>query len=184
MTRTIFPMAVADLSAFAKSLNQQLGRIDHKPGHVEMLNLICKAAGYRNYQHFRAAFAPAPVDTVTQAGLAPAPNLQRVVKVARYFDDAGRLLRWPSRRALQELCLWALWSRLPARQMFTEREISDLLTQWHTFGDYALLRRALYDFRLVQRSMGGRDYKRIEQKPPVELKMLLDRIGKVEQKAA
>jgi hypothetical protein len=182
MTRTIFPMAVADLSAFAKSLNQQLGRIGHKPGHVEMLNLVCKAAGYRNYQHFRAAAAPAFIDTVPQAELAP--NLHRIVKVARYFDDEGRLLRWPSRRALQELCLWVLWSRLPARNVFTEREISDLLTRWHTFGDYALLRRALYDFRLVQRSMGGRDYKRIEQKPPVELKMLLDRIAGARQEAA
>jgi hypothetical protein len=182
MTRTIFPMAVADLSAFAKSLNQQLDRIDHKPGHVEMLNLICKAAGFRNYQHFRAAVAPASMEPAPQAE--PAANLQRLVKVARYFDDEGRLLRWPSRRALQELCLWVLWSRLPARQVFTEREVSDLLTQWHSFGDYALLRRALYDFRLVQRTIGGREYRRIEQKPPVELRLLLDRIGGARQEAA
>lgn len=177
MTRTILPMAVADISAFAKALNEQLGRLDRKPGHVEMLNLICRAAGFRNYQQFRANAAAAPAKVEQLRPSEAAPNLQRIIKVSRYFDEEGRLLRWPGRGALQELCLWVLWSRVPPRQVFTEREISDLLTSWHRFGDYALLRRALYDFRLVQRGMGGRDYKRIEQKPPVELRLLLDRIG-------
>jgi hypothetical protein len=95
----------------------------------------------------------------------------------RLFDERGRLLRWPSRPALQELCLWVLWSRLPNRICFTEKQISALIKSWHVFGDHALLRRALIGWRLVQRTPDGSEYQRIELKPPVELRPLLAAIA-------
>ncbi len=46
------PLVAADLSAFAKALRTQLAeRIDSGaglPGHVELLNLLARAAGHRN----------------------------------------------------------------------------------------------------------------------------------------
>lgn len=172
MSRTAFPLKVADLSAFAKSVREQLDTLGHMPGHVEMLNLLCRAAGYRNYQHFRAgAAAREPTDEV------PRPDLDRVEKVSRHFDADGLMVRWPSKASHAELCLWVMWSRLPAGAAFTEREISELLNDWHTFGDYALLRRGMVDARLVSRTVDGREYRRIEQRPPAELSTLLKRIG-------
>ena len=53
MSRTIIPMEVADLSAFAKSVREKFSALDHKPSHVEVLNLLSKAAGFRNFQHLR-----------------------------------------------------------------------------------------------------------------------------------
>jgi hypothetical protein len=44
-----------------------------------------------------------------------------------------------------------------------------MIKRWHAFGDYALLRRALIGWRLVQRTQDGSEYRRIEQKPPTEL---------------
>jgi hypothetical protein len=85
-------------------------------------------------------------------------------------------LRWPSRPSLQELCLWVLWSRVPNRTSFTEKQISELIKRWHVFGDHALLRRALIGWRLLQRNPDGTDYRRIEQKPPAELRPLLARL--------
>jgi hypothetical protein len=172
MSRTAFPLEVADLSAFAKSVREQLDTLGHMPGHVEMLNLLCRAAGYRNYQHFRAgAAATEPPDEI------PRPDLDRVEKVSRHFDADGLMLRWPSKASHAELCLWVMWSRLPAGAVFTEREISEILADWHTFGDHALLRRGMVDARLVSRTVDGREYRRIEQRPPAELSALLKRIG-------
>lgn len=172
MSRTAFPLEVADLSAFAKSVRQQLDTLGHVPGHVEMLNLLCRAAGYRNYQHFRAgAAADEPPDQL------PRPDLDRVEKVSRHFDADGIMLRWPSKASHAELCLWVLWSRLPAGAVFTEREISEMLAAWHSFGDHALLRRGMADARLVSRTVDGREYRRIEQRPPADLGALLKRIG-------
>lgn len=58
MPRSIFSIDIADLSTFAKSLREQIGRLDRQPSHVEMLNLLSRAAGFRNFQHLRAARTP------------------------------------------------------------------------------------------------------------------------------
>jgi len=171
-------MEIADLSAFAKSIRRQIDTLDHKPSHLEILNLLTKAAGFRNYQHFRAV---ATADVIAQwrpvLDDEPAPDEDRVLKTARHFDGQGRLVRWPGKRGQQEICLWFLWSKIPAGREFTERQISELLNTLHLFGDAAMLRRDLFDSRLVQRTRDGREYRRIEQKPPAELKLLLSRIG-------
>lgn len=169
MSRHIHPLQVPDLTAFAKSLREQLTALDHPPTHVEMLNLCCRAVGYRNYQQFRAR-------TGDERPAEPQPDLGLVEKAARHFDSSGRMLRWPARAGQADLCLWVLWSRLPANTVFTEREISAELSIWHVFGDAALLRRAMYEAKLVRRTIDGSEYRRIEQKPPAELRALLDRI--------
>lgn len=174
MSRLSLPFEVADLSAFAKALRSHLQTLGHLPSHVELLNLISTSAGYRNYQHFRAA-AQAAERLAEPAPLVPVDH-DLVEKVARHFDAEGNLVRWPGRTKQQELCLWVFWSRIPAETSFTEREISELLNGWHHFGDSALLRRSLYEYRLVQRTIDGRDYRRIEQKPPAELGALLRNI--------
>ncbi len=109
----------------------------------------------------------------------PAPDHSLVEKVARHFDGEGRLLRWPSKAPHLKLCLWVLWSRIPSDRVLTEREINELLNLWHVFGDHAVLRRALFEAGLVDRTQDGRRYRRIEQKPPVELSALLARVTPV-----
>ena len=170
MSRTVYPLAVADLSTFAKSLRAQLNAIDHAPSHVEMLNAVCRSAGYRNYQAFRSHAAGrvatgAPRDRDVDQTL--------VDKTVRHFDGAGRLLRWPARDKQAELCLWVLWSRIPSGAVLDEREMGDLLKTWHTFADWALLRRALASTAKVVRSKDGRAYRRVERAPPPELRELL-----------
>lgn len=179
MPRTIFPMAVSDMSAFAKSLRDQIDRLDHKPTHVEMLNLLSRAAGFRNYQHFRATADSAdPVEMIhTTAEPEPQANERRVMHTLRVFDRDGRIIRWPGKRSQQELCLWFLWSKIPGGRMFSEREISESLNELHLFEDAALLRRDLFDLGLVTRNRDGSDYRRIEKKPPPELGLLLRKVA-------
>lgn len=113
MSREALPFATSDLSALARFLSRELEPFDQKPGHVQMLNMLARSGGYRNYQHFKAQQAakarleepPAPVASV---------DYRRVQKVAGHFDHAGTLVRWPSKTSEQVLCLWALWSRVPA----------------------------------------------------------------------
>jgi hypothetical protein len=172
MTRTVFPYTAQDVSALARALNRELDAQGHKLGHVEMLNLLARSAGFRNFQHFRAqhdagdrlAHAPAPV---------PAIDHQRVERVARHFDSGGSLLRWPSKASHAELGLWVLWSRIPRGRELSETQINALLAGHHSFGDHALLRRALCDHGLMARTPDGRAYRRIEQPPPPEALALI-----------
>jgi hypothetical protein len=79
-------------------------------------------------------------------------------KLARYLDAEGRLKGWPSKRSDQLDALRYLADRLPEGVEWSERELNELLKSLHTFGDWALLRRDLYDARLLERSLDGRRY--------------------------
>ena len=86
MSRQILSLTIADLSAFAKSLREQLNTLDEKPSHVDMLNMLARSAGFRNYQHLKAVTEDAPkADPV---------DLTLVEKVSRHFDAEGVLMRW------------------------------------------------------------------------------------------
>ena len=171
MPRTAIPYATPDISALAKSLRDQLARQGPTPGHVEMLNILARAAGAKNFQHFRArSVAPeAPIET-------PPADLARVEKIARQFDAQGRLAQWPAKRSQQALALWALWAALPAGDAVSEPVFNARLNALHTFGDPAILRRSMVSAGLVSRTQDCRDYRRVEQRPPPEAQALIRRL--------
>jgi hypothetical protein len=169
VSRILIPFAVGDISALARSLRDQLSELNHLPGHVEMLHMLARAAGHRNFQSYRAALSPAePVQPVEPA---------LIQRLARYFDAAGRLVSWPAKTSLQDPCLWVLWSQLPARETLTELELNALLRARHLFGDHALLRRELCDRGLLARTPDGRAYRRVERPPTAEARALLQRLN-------
>ncbi|MFC3711103.1 DUF2087 domain-containing protein [Sphingoaurantiacus capsulatus] len=160
MPRDLIPFTALDMSAFAKALRAQLVQRETPPSHVEMLNMLARAAGHRNFQHLRAQAEVAPARPAE-----PPVDMAAVRRAANYFDDEGRLKSWPSRTSLQNLCLWAIWSKLPAEQLFDERGINARLNDLHRFGDHAILRRTMCELGLMSRTADGRDYRRIEQRP-------------------
>ncbi len=174
MPRIPIAFESADISALARSLKEQLSALAEPPSHVQLLNMLAKSAGYRNFQHLKAETEarPAPVEAP------PAViDRQRVDRVAGHFGETGRLLRWPSKTNHQELCVWVLWSHLPPTMVMHEREISGWLNAQHDFGDAALLRRTLVTMGLVTRTQDGREYRRVEQRPPAELGAVLAKLA-------
>lgn len=177
MPKENIPFATADVSALAKSLRAQLSARDAPPSHVEMLNMLARAAGHRNFQQFRAQAASRAAPAPPPVEAEPGPDFAVVEATLRHFDEQGRLVRWPARRRQQVLCLWALWARLPAGGVFAERELNALLVERHLFGDHALLRRDLFDMGLLSRTPDGREYRRVERQPPGEAKILIRRLS-------
>lgn len=172
MSRTTLPFRAADISAFARSLNTQLTNCDHKPGHLELLNMLARSAGFRNFQHFRAQADAREHLEATQPAAAPV-DFALVQTLTRYFDASGRLSRWPSKFSHREPCIWVMWSRLAPREVYTERQINEFLQANHAFGDHVLLRRQLIDLGLVTRTADGREYRRVEQRPMPEVVELI-----------
>lgn len=176
MSRDILPLMAPDISAFAKALGRELAQFDGKPGHVHLLNMLSRGVGYRNFQHFRAA-------SLAELRLAEPPPVPDPVdhalvdRVSGHFDAEGQLLRWPSRYGHQSLALWVLWSRLEAGTVYSEFDVSLVIRNNHRFGDHALIRRAMIDAGLITRTPDGREYRRVERKPPGEALALIRRIA-------
>ncbi len=174
MSRVVHPYHAADISALAKSIGRELQKVPDKPGHVELLNILSRSVGYRNFQHFRASQS-------AQSRLSAPPMEEanvdfRVVEaVLRCFDAKGVLLRWPSKTSHQRLSLWLLWAAFPADCDLEEKQVNDLLKARNGFGDHVLLRREMVNNKLLSRSQDCRLYRRIEQRPPPEALALLAR---------
>lgn len=161
MPRDPVALTIPDLSSFAKRLRAELIGAAAFPGLLSLLNMLARAGGFGKFQHLKAASVGAP------PAVAGAPSdPRRNERALRLFDDRGRMKRWPSKTSLQGLCLWVLWSTLPARVGLSEKDLNARIVAWHLFGDRALLRRSLIDHRLFERTQDGREYRRIEREPP------------------
>ena len=79
-------------------------------------------------------------------------------ELARFMDQDGRLTQWPTKQSHKEQAFAYLLSKLEAGRTYSEAEINAVLNCWHTFGDPALLRRELFDNKLLARSKDGARY--------------------------
>jgi hypothetical protein len=174
MSREAIPFVAADISALAKSLRAQLAARETSPSHVEMLNMLARATGRRNFQQLRAEGPGVAGATVSIRD--PAVDGAQLSRVAGCFDAQARMVRWPSKTSHQELCLWAIWAQLPSRRTLSEPQVNALIQALHLFGDHAILRRCLCNSRLLARTPDGREYRRIEREPPPDAAALIRRV--------
>ena len=82
-----------------------------------------------------------------------------------FLDGDGKLTAFPAKRKMKLYALLYLAQKIPADTDFTEREINDILLDWHTFADPATLRRELYDYGFLDRSRDGKVYRLAEKQP-------------------
>jgi len=81
-------------------------------------------------------------------------------ELAGYLDEQGRLKRYPTRRkkATQMLALAYLADKFEAGRTYSEVEVTELLRRWHTFEDWAMLRRELFEQGYINRTKDGTSY--------------------------
>ena len=85
MTRKNLPFSTPDLFALARPLSRELTETPEKPGHLSLMNMVARGAGFRNFQHFRAsATAADKLDTP-----AAAADMAKVAQARRYFVSAA-----------------------------------------------------------------------------------------------
>ena len=77
-----------------------------------------------------------------------------------YMDAAGRITNWPTKRKKREqwLILEYLAAKFEMGKVYTEKEVNDLLKQYHTFEDWAMLRRELFEHGFFNREKDGSSY--------------------------
>ena len=187
MTRLLVPFATPDVSALAKTLKGFLHERHDAgkppPSHVELLNLLARSAGLRNFATLKAAALAAPValppalrpDKASAADVAV--DLKALSPAARkaltQFDESRRLVRLPHKLSVQQMAAWALWTQFAARRPYTEKEVNAIINANHTFGDYATLRRELVNMKLLGRTSDGREYWKEPRRPDEEVRAFL-----------
>lgn len=88
MSRTPLPFHADDISALARSLGGQLSRTETPPSHLELLNMLARAVGRRNFQHFRAqALAGADASTTLEPAASTAETAAMPAEAAPSLAD-------------------------------------------------------------------------------------------------
>lgn len=174
MPRELIPFATDDLSAFARALRHALAAREsaEPPTHVEMLNLLARAAGHRNLQALRSAQrVPRAARTAEDRVLAPLS--EHAKKALRLFDARGRMVQWPSRFAVQRMAMWILWTRFEPRRVYREKDVNEVLKAANAFDDHVTLRRELVNHHLLGRKSDCSEYRRLPARPDSEVRALL-----------
>ncbi|HEV7950201.1 MAG TPA: DUF2087 domain-containing protein [Glaciihabitans sp.] len=102
-------------------------------------------------------------DTVFRNILAQQPAKEVATGVDRFMRD-GKIDRYPASSAeRRELLEWIVQQAIAEGEVLSEQEINDRLAAFTE--DFAVLRRYLVDFELLERTASGSSYARASQQP-------------------
>ena len=82
--------------------------------------------------------------------------------VDRFLNDNGKINTWPKKHSDKELVVAYLSDKFEFNRSYHEKEVNEVLQLWHTFGDWALLRRELYERGYLDRDRSGTEYVRLK----------------------
>jgi hypothetical protein len=85
-------------------------------------------------------------------------------ELRNFTDKQGRVTVWPAKPFKQLIVLKYLASHFVLGKRYSEAEINELLGEYHTFGDPALLRRELIVRDLFDRTEDGSEYWKKEER--------------------
>ena len=79
-------------------------------------------------------------------------------KLKRYYDSEDRLTQYPSKRPLRILALIQIVQKIDATRKYTEKEVNQIIKDSIAFSDIELIRREMFQYRLIGRLKDGSEY--------------------------
>ncbi len=80
------------------------------------------------------------------------------VNFSKFLDSSGKITQLPQKKKTRVAILTYLSEKFDENRNYTEKEVNTICDQWHTFGDFFLLRRELIDNGLLCRESDGSCY--------------------------
>ena len=88
--------------------------------------------------------------------------MERKINIEPFLNDSGKITQFPQKHRVQYALLAYLANKFDSDRIYSEREVNAICDDWHTFGDYFLLRRELVDQGLLNRKRDGSQYWRAQ----------------------
>lgn len=85
--------------------------------------------------------------------------------IKRFLDDSGKITQLSKKNELRFAILSYLAAKFEFERDYTEKEVNDICDEWHTFGDYFIIRRELVDNGLLCRELNGSRYWKPKKSP-------------------
>lgn len=82
--------------------------------------------------------------------------------IERFINKDKKVSSWPRKHADKDLVLAYLITKFDFNTTYNELEVNNILQQWHTFSDWPLLRRELFEHGYFDRNLAGSVYRRLK----------------------
>lgn len=82
--------------------------------------------------------------------------------IDRFINADGAVTTWPKKHSAKEAVLAYLASKFAFDASYGESEVNEILKHWHTFQDWPLLRRELFEHGYLYRNSNGSNYRRLK----------------------
>ena len=79
-------------------------------------------------------------------------------KMANYYDSQGRLSGYPSKKPMRVLALTKIADCFEYERKYTEKEVNEIIKQNIAFSDIELIRREMFQLKLLGRLRDGSAY--------------------------
>lgn len=79
-------------------------------------------------------------------------------KLAGYYDSQGRLLQYPTKQPMRIMALTKIADCFALDRKYTEKEVNAIVQQNIAFSDVELIRRELFQMKLIGRLRDGSAY--------------------------
>lgn len=84
--------------------------------------------------------------------------MKEKIDITRFLDDSGKIKQLAEKKKNRVAILSYLSEKFETDYNYTEKEVNAICDEWHTFGDYFVLRRELVDNGLLCREANGSRY--------------------------
>lgn len=79
-------------------------------------------------------------------------------KLKNYYDPDGKLKQYPSKRPMRIIALSKIAEKLDLEKKYTEKEVNEIIRDSIAFGDIELIRREMFQYKLIGRLKDGSEY--------------------------
>ncbi len=79
-------------------------------------------------------------------------------KLSGYYNPAGELAQYPSKRPMRILALIEIAGKFDLEKRYTEKEVNEIIKESIAFGDIELVRREMFQYKLIGRLRDGSQY--------------------------
>lgn len=84
--------------------------------------------------------------------------MEQQIKISQFLDSEGKITQLPRKQKVKLAVLEYLAGKFQPDCVYSERQVNAICDEWHTFGDFYILRRELVDNNLMNRERDGSRY--------------------------
>lgn len=83
---------------------------------------------------------------------------KKKINISAFLDDTGKIAQIPVPNRTKIPVLAYLAGKFEEDRIYSEKEVNEVIDEWHTFRDYFILRRLLIDYKFLGRTLDGAKY--------------------------